>query len=150
MAQIVSEVLNNPLLRAYFFYASLLVLKMLFMSLWTGTKRMKTKTFSSPEDIVRLPKAKVSTNENVERVRRAHLNDVENIPIFLVISLGYILTNPSYAVTLLLFRAYTLARYIHTFVYAIYVIPQPARAFSWGTGYAITIYMAVSTLSYFW
>lgn len=80
---------------------------------------------------------------------RAHLNDLENIPLFFVIGFVYLLTNPSVVVATWLFRLYTAARFTHTYVYAIHVIPQPARGLSWGIGYAITGYMAVqSALSF--
>ncbi|KAF7279798.1 microsomal glutathione S-transferase 1-like [Rhynchophorus ferrugineus] len=136
---------DNALLRIYFFYASLLGVKMLAMSVLTALQRFKTKTFANPEDC-HMHKVKVSHNESVERVRRAHLNDLENIPIFLLISLGYLSTGPSYDLALYLFRAFALGRFLHTFVYAIVVIPQPARVLSWSVGYVVTIYMAVSTL----
>ncbi|KAJ8924266.1 hypothetical protein NQ315_007058 [Exocentrus adspersus] len=155
MAQaVVTEALslNNPLFGCYAFYCAVLVLKMMFMSVFTAMTRLKTEVFASPEDAVfaRSAKARARTNlirdENVERVRRAHLNDLENIPIFLIVSLVYILTNPSYFLATMLIRIYALARIIHTFVYAVVVIPQPARGISWFVGFAITGYMAVQNL----
>ncbi|KAJ8924268.1 hypothetical protein NQ315_007060 [Exocentrus adspersus] len=140
--------LNNPLFRIYAFYCAVLVLKMMFMSVFTGMKRFQTKTFANPEDTI-LHKVKVTHTDAVERVRRAHLNDVENIPIFLITSLVYILTNPSYFLATTLIRAYTLARITHTAVYAVVVVPQPARALAWLAGFAITGYMAVQNLLYF-
>lgn len=86
----------------------------------------------------------------VECIRfRAHLNDLENITLFFVVAYIYLHTNPSEFLALNLIRVYTAARFIHTFVYAIVVIPQPARAFSWGAGYLITGYMAVKSILYF-
>ena len=35
-----------------------------------------------------------SQNADVERVRRAHQNDLENIPIFLILALFYVTTDP--------------------------------------------------------
>ena len=43
-------------------------------------------------------------NENVERVRRAHLNDMENILPFFCLGLLYIFTNPAVSTALLVFR----------------------------------------------
>jgi glutathione S-transferase len=68
---------------------------------------------------------------------------LENIPAFLVIAFFYILTEPSQFLAVNLFRVFTVARILHTFVYTIVVLPQPSRALLWGVGYAITIYMAV-------
>jgi glutathione S-transferase len=80
---------------------------------------------------------------------RAHLNDLENISVFYVIGFIYTLTNPSVAWATLLFRVFTAARFIHTFVYAVFVVPQPARALSWATGFVITGYMAFKSIMHF-
>ncbi|XP_019874614.1 microsomal glutathione S-transferase 1 isoform X2 [Aethina tumida] len=137
--------LENPLLKTYFYYVSVLGLKMLLMSAMTGFQRFKTKSFANPEDAEPM-KLKVRVNDAVERVRRAHLNDLENITVFFIISFAYIMTDPSVFITTMLFRVYTIARFIHTFVYAIVVCPQPSRALSWGVGYGITIYMGIATV----
>lgn len=74
------------------------------------------------------------------------MNDLENIPVFFVAAFFYVLTDPNPIIAVNLFRIFTLARILHTFVYAVYVIPQPARAITWGVGYFITIFMAISSL----
>lgn len=98
------------------------------------------QAFANPED-AQSKGLKVKVDEDVERVRRAHLNDLENIPIFLIAASLYVLTNPAPALALNLFRAFTAARFAHTFVYAVYVVPQPARALSFFVGYGITGYI---------
>lgn len=80
---------------------------------------------------------------------RAHLNDLENIPIFIVICTVYLLTNPSLSLAANLIRIFTLARIAHTLVYAVVVVPQPARTVSFGIGYFITIYMALMSSMHF-
>lgn len=106
--------------------------------------------FSSPEDAKKIKNAKVKYDDpDVERVRRAHLNDLENIPAFSVAAWLFLLTDPPVLFAINLFRVFTLARILHTFVYAIVVIPQPARGISWGVGYGITIYMFVHALFHF-
>lgn len=74
---------------------------------------------------------------------------MENIPVFFLAGFAYLLTDPDPTTALNLFRAYTVARCIHTFVYAIVVVPQPARGLAWGTGFLITGYMAVKALCHF-
>ncbi|XP_017781651.1 PREDICTED: microsomal glutathione S-transferase 1-like [Nicrophorus vespilloides] len=140
--------IENPLMRAYTFYNSILCLKMLAMSVLTASQRMKNKAFANPEDAI-MQKTKPKVDENVERVRRAHLNDLENICVYFVASFGYLLTNPSVAVATMLFRVFTICRIAHTLVYAVVVIPQPARAIAWGVPYFITIYMAIKTAMHF-
>ena len=103
--------------------------------------------FISPEDTAGLKNAKVKYDDpDVERVRRAHLNDLENIPAFIFAAWLFVLTNPPAWLALNLFRAFTFARIVHTLVYAVVVIPQPARALSWGVGYGVTGYMLVHSL----
>lgn len=81
---------------------------------------------------------------------RAHLNDIENIPIFLVSGFIYVLTNPDPFVAINLFRLYTFCRISHTIVYAIKVMPQPTRAMVWVTAYCINWYMViVSAIRFF-
>ncbi|XP_066997095.1 microsomal glutathione S-transferase 1 [Anabrus simplex] len=140
---------DNPVFAAYAFYASVLVLKMLAMSVLTARQRIKNKVFANPEDAVGL-KGKVKFDHpDVERVRRAHLNDLENIPTFLLVAILYVLTNPTPLIAINLFRAFTVARVVHTLVYAVVVVPQPARGLAWGIGYAITIYIAVQNVLFF-
>ncbi|KAK4884437.1 hypothetical protein RN001_000708 [Aquatica leii] len=146
MAPILS--IENELFRIYIFYACVLALKVLIMSPLTAMHRFKNKAFANPEDVVTL-KVKPKIHEDVERVRRAHLNDLENIVMFFVASFGYILTNPSVGFATMLFRIFTASRIIHTLVYAVYVIPQPARALACATGYAVTVYMAIQAILHF-
>ena len=45
--------------------------------------------FANPEDAKDVPGSKVGSDPDVERVRRAHLNDLENIPLFIAIAAVY-------------------------------------------------------------
>ncbi|KAB0803344.1 hypothetical protein PPYR_00314 [Photinus pyralis] len=139
---------ENELFRVYLFYGCILVLKVVAMAPLTAIQRFKHKAFANPEDAV-VAKIKPKTHENVERVRRAHLNDLENIPVFLVASLAYILTNPSIWFTTMLFRIFTISRILHTLVYAVVVIPQPARFLAFFAAQIVTTYMAIQSLIYF-
>lgn len=91
----------------------------------------------------------VLDNPHVERVRRAHLNDLENVIPLLIAGLLYVLTNPAAGLAIMLFRIAAIARIAHTLVYAVVVIPQPARAISFFISYGITIYMALQSFFYF-
>jgi glutathione S-transferase len=74
---------------------------------------------------------------------------LENIIPFIIVALFYTLTNPTEFLAVNLFRVYTIARILHTFVYTIVVTPQPSRALVWGVGFAITIYMALQVILHF-
>ncbi|XP_044727812.1 microsomal glutathione S-transferase 1-like [Chrysoperla carnea] len=142
--------LDNPVFTAYVFYACVLVLKTLFMVALIGRYRWTKLIFISPEDAKFTTNATCANDDpDIERCRRAHLNDLENIPAFLFVALFYVLTDPKDFIALNLFRLFTLARFIHTFVYAVIVVPQPARVISWAIGFIITIYISVATAIYF-
>lgn len=105
------------------------------------------QTFANPEDLMS-PKLKVKFDDpNVERVRRAHRNDLENIVPFFVIGLLYVLTNPSAFLAINLFRAVGIARIAHTLVYAVVVVPQPARAIAFFVALLATVYMALQVIA---
>ncbi|XP_046678497.1 microsomal glutathione S-transferase 1-like isoform X3 [Homalodisca vitripennis] len=135
--------MNNPVLQGFGFYASVLIVKMMAMSIITAVQRFRTKAFISPEDAAAFKGEVKLEDPDVERVRRAHLNDLENIPIFLVTGFLFILSDPDVVVALMFFRLYTLARLVHTFVYAVYVVRQPARAIAFGVGQLITLIMII-------
>ncbi|XP_053693431.1 microsomal glutathione S-transferase 1-like [Sabethes cyaneus] len=150
MANVFDDV-DPTVFRTYAFWASVLVLKTLAMAVLTARKRFAKKAFANPEDAKSTPGGKVNlADPDVERVRRAHLNDLENILPYLVIGFLYALSNPSVFLACNLFRLVGIARIVHTLVYAVFVIPQPARGLSWAVGYFITAYMAVQTMLKFW
>ncbi|XP_053678846.1 microsomal glutathione S-transferase 1-like [Anopheles nili] len=143
--------INDEVFRTYVFWAAVLVVKMLAMSLLTGRQRFQKKVFANPEDIKSSKKDAVPKfdDPDVERVRRAHRNDLENILPFFTIGLLYMLTNPEPFIAINLFRVVAICRILHTLVYAVVVIPQPARGLSWGVAYMATGYMAFKTILFF-
>ncbi|XP_032593808.1 microsomal glutathione S-transferase 1 isoform X1 [Drosophila grimshawi] len=138
--------MNNAVFRCYMGWSAILVLKMFAMSLITGIWRFITLTFANQEDLMS-PKLKVKFDDpNVERVRRAHRNDLENILPFFIVGLLYTLTNPSAFLAINLFRAVGIARIAHTLVYAVVVVPQPARALAFFVALLATVYMALQVV----
>ncbi|KAH8317451.1 hypothetical protein KR074_005078 [Drosophila pseudoananassae] len=143
MAPLVLLSKSNPVFGCYMFWTSLLVLKMLLMSLLTVRQRMKTKTFANPEDLRmnRSPEVRFG-DPSVERVRRAHRNDLENVLPFILMSLVYVASGPHPLTARLLIRIGASARLLHTLVYAIIPVPQPARALAFFTTFGITCFEA--------
>ncbi|XP_011191725.1 microsomal glutathione S-transferase 1 isoform X2 [Zeugodacus cucurbitae] len=134
--------LDNPVFCCFLFWASVLVIKMLLMSLLTALQRFRNKVFPNQEDLF-FKDIEVEFNDpHVERVRRAHRNDMENILPYFTMALLYICTNPDPTVACILFRVVAVARILHTLVYAFYPVPQPSRIIAFGVAFAITIYMA--------
>lgn len=90
--------------------------------------------------------AEIKIDDRVERVRRAHLNDMENILIYVMAAFFYVLTDPNYYAATILFRVATIARIIHTVVYAIHPVKQPARVIMFFIHYLIMIYMILCVI----
>lgn len=103
---------------------------------------LRFQAFENPEDA---PKGTEigEKNEKVERIRRCHLNDLENALPFLIVALMYVLSNPNAMLAMMLFRIAVIARIAHTIVYAVYPVRQPARAICYFITYAIMAFMAI-------
>ncbi|NXA51332.1 MGST1 transferase, partial [Nothocercus julius] len=144
-----TQLIENEIFRAYATYATIVLLKMMLMSALTGYFRMRRKAFVNPEDVpfgkTEAGKKYLRTDPDVERVRRNHLNDLENIVPFFAIGLLYALSGPELSTALLHFRIFTGARILHTIAY-LTPLPQPSRALTWAVGYVVTISMAYKVL----
>lgn len=68
---------------------------------------------------------------------------MENILPFVSIGLFYVLIDPLPAIAINLFRVVALARILHTIVYALFVVPQPARTICFAIPFGITAYMTI-------
>ena len=109
--------LKDPVFATYVIAATIMILKAVSMS-WLTVLRMTQEKggFRSPEDLrkTRLnpePNPKqLGPNERVERIRRILLNDVENLPFFLVAGFLFVLTEPSLLLARLLFYGYVISR----------------------------------------
>ncbi|KAF5270804.1 hypothetical protein FQR65_LT05423 [Abscondita terminalis] len=141
---------ENAVLRWYFICIGILTLKMMLMSYLTIRQRLKNACPCSPEDENMYGNRKIiKSHEDVDRTKRAHLNDLESIPPFAIIGFAYIFTDPVVLVAIALFLSFTVTRLIHTYVYVIHVVPQPARGKAWVVGYLITGYMSFAVILHF-
>lgn len=141
--------LTNPVVQSYIVYSAILALKLLFLSSLTPFVRISRGVFANPED-AKAFRGKVKYDDpTVERTRRAHLNDLENIPAFWILGALYVTTGPAAAWATLLFRTYTISRIIHTIVYAIVPLPQPSRALAYFIPYFIMWYMGVQVVLFY-
>jgi glutathione S-transferase len=144
--------LQNPLFATYAIAASLMILKAVGMS-WLTVVRMMQENggFRSPEDIRKTPlnpepdPKQLEPNERVERIRRIQLNDLENLPFFLVAGLLFVLTEPSLLLTQGLLYGYVISRLLH---FAAYFTERThdTRAAFWTVGSLILIFMTCWTL----
>jgi glutathione S-transferase len=150
MMEVVS--LHNPVFATYVAAASILILKGVSMSWLTVLRMTQARAgFRSPEDLrkTRLNPnpnpAQLEPNERVERIRRIQLNDLENLPYFLVAGLLYVFTEPSLMVAQWLFYGYVATRLAH-FVAYMTAQTHDLRASLWTPGSLILIYMSVMSL----
>nr|ALS04574.1 microsomal glutathione s-transferase [Pseudodiaptomus poplesia] len=141
---------DKELFETYAFYSGVLVVKVLVMSFLTARQRFKKNNFISPEDGAKRSGVKIGVgiDDDVERVRRAHQNDLENIFPFLFLAFLYIFTNPSLATATLVFRIFTGARIMHTIVYLL-CIPQPSRALAFMVATLTNLYLGYKVITYF-
>lgn len=69
------------------------------------------QAFENSEDVAQSG-GEIKKDEHVERVRRAHLNDLENVIPFLIAALMYVITQPQPDVALWLIRVAVVARFV--------------------------------------
>ncbi|KAM5172325.1 microsomal glutathione S-transferase 1 [Mantella aurantiaca] len=143
------EFAESEVFRAFATYVAVVLLKMMLMSIITAYYRLTRNVFANLEDAAGHskgdPKKYVRTDESVERVRRCHLNDIENIIPFVGLGLVYVLSNPSLSTALLHFRIFAGSRILHTICY-LTPLPQPSRALTFFIGYFVNISMAYAVL----
>ncbi|XP_061494465.1 microsomal glutathione S-transferase 1 [Rhineura floridana] len=140
-----NELVDMEVLTAYARYAVILIVKMMLMSSITAFFRMKKKAFSNPEDAASVAKGEnakkyLRTDPDVERVRRIHLNDLENIIPFLFIGFFYAFSGVSLSIALMHYRIFLGSRIFHTIAYLV-PLPQPCRGLAWTAGYFVTFSM---------
>lgn len=144
--------LQDPLFATYAVAASLMILKAIGMSWLTVIRMMQEKGgFRSPEDLKKTPlnrapdPIQLAPNERVERIRRIQMNDLENLPFFLVAAFLFVLTTPTLLHAQWVLYGYVASRLLH---FAAYLTGQihDVRATLWTIGSVILIYMTIRVL----
>jgi glutathione S-transferase len=139
------DVLADPVVRLYAVVYILLVVKMAAVGGYTSVLRIGRKVFATPEDYRLQGLApRPSLDEDIERVRRAHRNDLENILPFFVVGFLFLLTRPSMASAAVYLVGYLLARTLHSIFYLRAL--QPHRTIAFTAGGLLTLAMMVQTL----
>ncbi len=116
--------LQDPVFATYVIAAALMILKMMGQGWITVARMMKVGGgFLNPEDAssgMANPKPRdgqLEPDEYVERSRRMHRNDTENVPVFLVAGFLFVLTEPPLWVAQALLYGYVGARFAHFWAY---------------------------------
>ena len=140
--------LDNPVFRYFAFAAAIMIVKMMSQGWITVYRMIKVNGgFRYPEDAQQglanphPSPAQLLPNEYVERSRRMHENDVENIPLFLVTGLLYVCTAPAAITAAALFSTYVLSRLAHFYV-VLTARSHELRAICWTIGSVIIYFMA--------
>jgi len=145
---------DNEVFNSLLFYITLLSIKVILMVIPTAYYRYTSKSFGNLEDAKArtsdpaLIKKMLVPNDNVERVRRAHWNDLENIPAFMVIATLYCATQPDPATAIMHFKVFFITRVVHSISY-IFAL-QPWRALSFIVGLITCFSMLYSTITVLW
>jgi glutathione S-transferase len=144
--------LDNMVFRYYAIAATLMIVKLMSQAWITVFRMIKVNAgFRYPEDARKSlanPRPRpdqLLPNEYVERSRRMHENDVENIPPFLIAGLLYVCTASGTAVALGLFSVYVLSRFAH-FYMILTARSHELRAAFWTVGSIIIYIMAGAIL----
>lgn len=144
--------LQNPVFIAYAIAASLLALKVMGQGWMTVYRMLRSNSgLVSPEDLRPGPINKKPTpeqleiNDYVDRSRRMHRNDLENIPAFWIAGLLFVITEPALWLAQSLFFGFVIARAFHAIAY-VTKQSHEVRATFYTIGSVIVIVMAVAVL----
>ncbi len=142
---------DNPVFATYVFAATLMIVKIMGQGWITVYRMMKVGGgFLNPEDRAKgwtnpAPRpGQLDPDDYVERSRRMHRNDTENIPAFLVAGLLFVVADPPLWVAQCLLYGFVAARLAHFWAY-ITAKPHEVRATFFSIGSLIVIGMAIAT-----
>jgi len=145
---------ESPVFVTYVIAATVMILKMMGQGWITVARMMKVGGgFLNPEDAAAgmvnpHPRpGQLDPDDYVERSRRMHRNDTENIPVFLVAGLLFVWTQPPLWVAQCLLFGYVVTRLAHSWAYFT-ARSHEVRATFFSIGSLIVIGMAVFTLMY--
>jgi prostaglandin-E synthase 1 len=137
--------LEIPGFRAYAVSVFVLAVKMYAVAIYTGSVRGKLKLALNPEDAKAFGAQQTNQEHpDVERVLRAHRNDMENIPLYFALGLVAVLAGAPALGLHICIGAFTVARVAHSLFYIKGV--QPWRSASWGVGLLASLALGIMTL----
>jgi glutathione S-transferase len=144
--------MENQVFVAYTIAAAIMILKVMGQGWMTVFRMMNSNAgLLNPEDLIAGPTnrnphpSQLELNDYVDRSRRIHRNDLENIPAFLVAGLLFVAVQPAYWLAVTLMATFVVARLVHT---AFYVTAQrhEVRSVPYTIGSIVVIVMAFYVL----
>ncbi|KAM6297219.1 prostaglandin E synthase [Aegotheles albertisi] len=140
------KMIENKVFMSFTFYSTILILKMYVVAIITGQVRLRKKAFANPEDALRNGGLQYYREDpDVERCRRAHRNDMENIFPFLFLGAVYSLLDPSPAVARIHFLIFCVGRIVHTIAYLLQ-LKAPTRSVAYSVAQLPCFSMALQIL----
>jgi uncharacterized MAPEG superfamily protein len=144
--------LTNPIFATYAICAALAVLKIMGQG-WVSVYRLMKVGggYASPEDANRgilnpRPRPRqLDVDDYVDRSRRMHRNDLENIPGFLAAGLLFLLVSPPLLLAQVMMYGFVMARALHTWAYAS-AQSHEVRSVFYMIGSLAVMYMAAHVL----
>jgi len=138
-----------PLLRMYAITSIVLALKMSAIAFVQGRARTSEGAFLNPEDAATFGgKIVPEEPEIVQRAARAWRNDLENIPIFLILAWIYVAAGLSAVAFVIYCIVFMVARIVHTICYINSIQPWRTVAFTIGaiTMLALIIHLFIGVV----
>lgn len=144
--------IENPVFRVYLIAVALTVLKVMGQGWMTVMRMMKVGGgYASPEDLRPGPinrnpdPSQLQVNDYVDRSRRMHRNDLENIPAFWAAGLALVAVDPMLWAAQVLMYGFVLARAAHAVAYGT-AQSHEVRSVFYTAGSLIVIVMALWVL----
>jgi len=146
-AKLTHKFASSPVGRAFVLSSSSMLVKMVLMSPIISAKRLLVGAGCAPEDERAGLGLKMRTDDEVERLRRAHLNDIENIVPFVLLGAMYVRTRPSPCTAFWVFRLFVLGRLLHTVSY-VFLKNSTLRALGFAVGVFCNLFMGFKVIAY--
>jgi uncharacterized MAPEG superfamily protein len=129
-----------PLLRMYALTTIVLAIKMTLIGVVQGRARTSAGVFLNPEDAKMFGGKEVPEEpEMVQRASRAWRNDLENIPIFLILAWIYVAAGLSAGAFVIYCLVFMAARIVHTICYINSLQPWRTAAFTVGAAVMLVL-----------
>ena len=140
-----TPLISQPVFVLYAECCAVLVVTMYALGFMTAKTRADRKKVINAED-VKINGAEVVDVEHgdVQRIKRAHLNALENAVPFFVIGFIYTQTSPSMMVARIFFLTFVGLRLFHAMFYL--TAKQPFRTLSFAVGALVNLAMVVQVL----
>jgi glutathione S-transferase len=126
----------DPALRTFAITSTILALHLIVLALYTGSIRIRRQVY---------PKPGATEEQDIERVKRAHMNAIENLVPFAIVGGLYVTAaHPSATAAAIYLWTFTAARLLHSAVYL--AQKQPHRTILFTIGVLCTFGMGFHVL----